>query len=145
MSKAAILIISFVFIITSFTLAEDIERRQIVAVRVKTPPKIDGVLDDLAWKKVKPSEGFIQSKPDMGQPMNQNTAISIVYDNENIYVGIMCYDTEPEKVVATEMRRDHEGVWDANDFVRFIFDTHHDLRSAYYFGTNALGARPMPG
>ena len=143
MYKSAILVVTVVCITTllAFASAENVERRQIVAVRVQTPPKIDGILSDSVWEEAQPSEGFIQSKPDMGEPMNQQTAIRIIYDDENIYLGIQCYDSEPEKVIGTEMRRDHEGVWEINDYVRFVLDTYHDLRSAYYFGTNPLGAQ----
>ena len=143
MCKSAILVVTVVSITTllAFASAENVERRQVVAVRVKTPPKIDGILNDSVWEEAQPSEGFIQSKPDMGEPMNQQTAIKIIYDDENIYLGIQCYDSEPEKVIGTEMRRDHEGVWEINDYVRFVLDTHHDLRSAYYFATNSLGAQ----
>jgi hypothetical protein len=142
--KFAILVVitaAFITNILALVSAEEVERRQIVAVRVKTPPKIDGKLDDAVWEEAQPSKGFIQSKPDMGEPMNQQTVISIIYDHENIYLGIQCYDSEPEKVTGTEMRRDHEGVWEFNDYIRFVLDTHHDLRSAYYFGTNPLGAQ----
>lgn len=143
MNKSAIFVTIALFITSFLTsaYAEDVERRQISAVRVKMPPKIDGILNDSVWKETQPSENFIQSKPDMGEPMNQQTAISILYDNENIYVGIQCYDTDPDKVVGTEMRRDHEGVWQFNEYIRFVLDTHHDLRNAYYFGTNPLGAQ----
>ena len=118
----------------------DIERRQIVAVRIKTPPKIDGLLDDAVWQKAQPSEGFTQTKPDKGKPMTQRTVIRILYDDENIYLGVQCYDSEPEKVIGTEMRRDYE-VWLVNDYIRFVLDTYHDLRAGYYFGTNPLGAQ----
>ena len=121
--------------------AEDVDRRQIVAARTSVSPKIDGKLDDAVWQNAQSSEGFLQSKPEMGEPMNQLTGIQVLYDDENIYVGIQCYDSEPAKVIGTEMRRDHEGVWTINDFVRFVLDTHHDRRSAYYFGTNPLGAQ----
>ena len=143
MCRAAILVVTVVSITTllAFASAENVERRQVVAVRVKTPPKIDGTPSEPVWEETQPSEGFIQSKPDMGEPMNQQTSIRILYDDENIYLGIQCYDSEPEKVIGTEMRRDHEGVWQVNDYVRFVLDTHHDFRSAYYFGTNPLGAQ----
>ncbi|MBM3239673.1 carbohydrate binding family 9 domain-containing protein [Candidatus Poribacteria bacterium] len=118
----------------------DMKRRQIVATRIETPPKIDGILDDPIWKKAQPSEGFIQTKPDKGKPMTQRTVIRILYDDENIYLGFQCYDAEPEKVIGTEMRRDYE-VWFVNDYIRFILDTYHDLRTSYYFGTNPLGAQ----
>ncbi len=120
--------------------AEDVERRQIVAVRVEEPPKIDGKLDDVVWQKAQPSEGFIQMKPHRGEPMNQQTSIRVLYDDENIYFGFQCDDSEPEKVLGTEMRRDYQ-VWETNDYIRFVIDTYHDQRNAYYFGTNPRGAK----
>jgi len=120
--------------------AKDMERRQIIAVRTETPPRIDGKLDDSAWQKAQPSEGFIQTKPERGDPMNQRTSIRVLYDDENIYLGVQCYDSEPEKVLGTEMRRDYE-VWLTNDYIRFVVDTYRDMRTGYYFGTNPLGAQ----
>ncbi len=142
MSKSAVPIAMVFFITTilAFASAKDVERRQIVAVRTETPPKIDGNLDDSVWQKAQPSEDFIQTKPNRGEPMNQRTAISVLYDDENIYFGIQCYDSEPEKVLGTEMRRDYE-VWNTNDYIRLVMDTYQDLRTGYYFGTNPLGAK----
>jgi len=143
MCKFATLVVTVVSITTLLAFAsaaENVERRQIVAVRVKTPPKIDGLLDDAVWQKAQPSEGFTQTKPDKGKPMTQRTVIRILYDDENIYLGIQCYDSEPERVIGTEMRRDYE-VWHVNDYIRFVLDTYHDLRAGYYFGTNPLGAQ----
>ena len=118
----------------------NIQRKQIVAVRVETPPKIDGILDEAVWQNAQPSEGFTQTHPDKGKPMNQRTVVYVLYDNENIYLGFQCYDSEPKKVIGTEMRRDYE-VWQVNDYIRFVLDTYQDLRTAYYFGTNPLGAQ----
>ncbi len=141
-SACSVLIAAFIVFIVSLKpgFAEDVERRQIVAVRTESPPRIDGSLDDAVWQKAQPSEGFLQTQPERGEPMNQQTAIRILYDDENLYVGIQCYDSEPEKVLGTEMRRDYQ-VWDTNDYIRFVLDTYHDLRSAYYFGTNPIGAQ----
>ena len=120
--------------------AIDVKKRQIAATRIEMPPKIDGILNDPVWEKAQPSEGFTQTKPDKNKPMTQLTVIRILYDDENIYLGFQCYDSEPEKVIGTEMRRDYE-VWFVNDYVRFVLDTYHDFRTGYYFGTNPLGAQ----
>jgi len=140
--KPAILIVTVLPITTllTFAAAEDVKRRQIVAVRTETPPRIDGKLDDSVWQQAQPSEDFIQTKPNRGEPMNQRTVIRVLYDDENIYFGFQCYDSEPEKVLGTEMRRDYE-VWETNDYIRFVMDTYKDLRNGYYFGTNPLGAK----
>ena len=126
--------IVFVVFAVQFTLvsADDAERRQIVAVKVETPPKIGGKLDDSAWQQAEPSEGFTQNYPDRGDPMSQRTVVRILYDGENIYVGFQCYDSESEKVIGAEMRRDYDGVWKLNDFVRFVFDTHHDHLQCFF-------------
>ena len=72
--------------------------------------------------------------------MNQRTAIRILYDDDNIYFGFQCYDTEPDKVFGTEMRRDYD-IWSADDHVGFVLDTFRDLRNAYYFATNPMGIK----
>ncbi len=142
MRKFAVLAVAVVFTTTllAFASAEDVERKQIVAVRTDKSPRIDGDLDDSVWQKAQSSEDFIQTKPNRGEPMNQQTVIRILYDSENIYFGFQCYDSEPEKVLGTEMRRDYD-VWETNDYIRFVMDTYHDLRNGYYFGTNPLGAK----
>lgn len=38
-----------------FAYAGNVERRQIIAMKVETPPKLDGRLDDPIWKKAHPS------------------------------------------------------------------------------------------
>jgi len=140
--KYAIIIFTNVFIISAmlFASAEDMKRRQIVAVRVEIPPKIDGVLNDAAWKKAQPSEDFIQTRPHPGKAMSQQTSIRILYDDDNIYLGFQCYDTQPDKIYGSEMRRDYD-IWKADDHVGFVLDTFHDLRNAYYFSTNSVGVR----
>ena len=142
MHKFFILVVMVVSIISllSFASAEDVERRQIIAVKVKTPPKIDGILNDAVWEKAQPSEDFIQTSPNRGKPMSQQTSIRILYDDNNIYLGFQCYDTKPDKIFGSEMRRDYD-IWEADDHVGFVLDTYHDLRNAYYFATNPMGIR----
>jgi len=66
--KFVILVVTLFSISTllAFTSAEDVERRQIVAVRIEALPEIDGVLKDATWKKTQPSENFIQTYPTGG-------------------------------------------------------------------------------
>jgi hypothetical protein len=117
---------------------EDAHRRQIEAVRVTTPPTIDGRLDDDAWAASRPSEGFIRNHPDRGEPSSQMTIVYVAYDDEYLYLAADCQDTDPDGVIGTELRRDYE-VWEVNDYLRFVLDTFHDKRNAYYFGTNPVG------
>jgi len=63
----------------------------------------------------------------------------MIYDNDNLYVGVYCFDDDPEKIIAREMKWD--GRISSDDNIKLIFDTFNDNRSAYWFGTNPLGAQ----
>ena len=118
----------------------DLERaHQIVGVRVTTPPRIDGMLDEAAWQLATPISGFTQSKPREGEPATEATEVRILYDSSAIYIGAKLYDREPDRVVATVLRRDEDQA--ENDAFAVTLDTYHDHRTAYCFETNALGAQ----
>jgi hypothetical protein len=51
----------------------------------------------------------------------------------------MCYDNEPDKIIAREMKWD--GFISRDDNIKLLFDTFDDNRTAYWFGTNPLGAQ----
>jgi len=114
-------------------------KRAITAVRTDIPLKIDGVFDDPAWQKALFQGNFIQREPNEGEPASENTEVGFLYDKKNLYIGIKCYDSEPGKIIAREMRRD--AVVDDDDYFEFVLDTYHDHRSAYYFIINAHGSK----
>lgn len=109
------------------------------AVRIDRAPVMDGILDDEVWKKAIPSSDFLQQDPAPGSNPSFETVVRILYDDDNLYVGIMCYDDEPEKIIARELRLD--GRWSGDDNLAIIFDTFNDKRTGYWFGTNPLGMR----
>ena len=114
-------------------------KRAITAVRTDIPLKIDGVFDDPAWQNAMFQGGFIQREPNEGAPASEKTELGFLYDKKNLYIGIKCYDSEPDKIIAREMRRD--AVVDDDDYFEFVLDTYHDHRSAYYFIINAHGSK----
>ena len=68
-----------------------------LAVRVATVPVLDGnVLEDPAWRDAPVLTGFRQTKPDEGQPATERTEVRIVYDDQAIYVGAVCFDRTPQ-------------------------------------------------
>jgi len=111
------------------------------AVRVQVPLKIDGALDEPLYANVAPISDFIQQEPHEGEPATEKTEMWVAFDNDNIYVSFRCWETEPDRVVANEMRRDGPNMWQGNDLVAVSFDTFHDGRNSFNFVMNALGAR----
>ena len=83
---------------------------------------------------------FTQQEPVNGQPATERTEVRILYDSGNLYIGVHAFDSDPDHLVATEMRRDSARIMDEDNF-QVILDTFRDSRSGYMFVTNPLGAK----
>jgi len=114
-------------------------KRIIWAVQLPDEIKIDGRLDEPAWEAVTFQGDFLQRETNEGEPATERTEIAVLYDKRNIYFGIKCFDSDPEKIIAREMRRDASV--DDDDYFEIVIDTYHDKRSGYYFITNAHGSK----
>lgn len=64
----------------------------------------------------------------------------MLYTRTNLYFGFRAYDSRPEKIVATVMKRDDFDLVQ-NDQLAFAIDSYNDGRNGYWFSTNPLGAR----
>ncbi|SVE45371.1 uncharacterized protein METZ01_LOCUS498225, partial [marine metagenome] len=110
------------------------------AVRLGSPVRIDGVLDDVLYEETPSISGFVQSVPIEGAPPTEQTEAWIAFDESNIYVSARVWDSAPESDwVANEMRRDTNQLRQ-NDTFGVMFDTFYDRRNGVMFYTNPLGA-----
>ncbi len=133
------------------------ERPFIQATRVDAGPRIDGVLDDAVWQTATPVESFTQQEPNLGQPATERTDVRILFDSRTLYIAVHAYQSggvtpadagpgaDPHAhhgggVVATEMRRDSDRLFDEDNF-QVILDTFKDSRNGYMFVTTPLGAK----
>jgi hypothetical protein len=114
-------------------------RLTLTAVRVTTPPHIDGALDDDAWAQAEPIGDFVQTEPYEGQVSTEQTQVRMVYDSTNLYIGVYCFDATASGVLANALKED----FDPNDadYFQIILDTYRDQRSGYLFTINPRGAR----
>jgi hypothetical protein len=120
---------------------DDAGRATIRAVRVAAPLRIDGALDEPLYSIVPPISDFIQQEPREGEPATEKTELWVAFDNDNVYISFRCWESEPNRIVASDMRRDGPNLWQGDDLVAVSFDTFHDRRNSFNFITNALGAR----
>jgi hypothetical protein len=111
--------------------------RTMKAVKILSPPKIDGKLDDPCWKLAEPTSGFTQLRPDEGKPATEQTIVRVVYDEQNLYFGIECLDSQPQKIDARLIPRDSDPY--PGDLIGIVLDTFHDHQNAYCFWTNPRG------
>ncbi|MEZ5318543.1 MAG: DUF5916 domain-containing protein [Vicinamibacterales bacterium] len=101
-------------------------------------PTIDGRLDEDVWA-LAPAQGrFIQREPAFGWASTERTEFRILYDDRTLYFGIWAFDSDPDGIIATELKRD-SGLR-KGDQIKITLDTFHDHRNAFYFSTNPLGA-----
>ena len=135
-----ILIIVTVLLCAGSTAGAQNTNPTIQAVRVPTL-HVDGALDEEIYSTVPGLGGFVQVEPQLGAPATENTEVWLAFDDENFYVSFRCWDTAPDRRVATEMRRDGQKVFGGDDIAYFFIDTFHDRRNGFSFSINALGGR----
>ncbi len=101
-------------------------------------PTIDGaVMDDEAWKGVPAISAFRQTTPDDGADVSERTEVRIAYTDDALIIGVVCYDSDPGKLVVSDSRRDSP--LDDVDSFRFILDTYQDGQNGFVFGTSPAG------
>jgi hypothetical protein len=114
------------------------QKRTYTTVKIsETPPKIDGILDENVWNKVEWTGDFVQFEPFSGQPATQKTEFKIIYDDNNLYFAVRCYDSSPDSIVKRMSRRDG----DIGDWVKIVIDSYHDFKTAFSFGVSAAGVK----
>ena len=124
------------------TLARDADPVQKRAAAVRVPSdsiRVDGRLDDEAWRSAEPVVDFTQKEPIEGEPATQRMEVRFVYDNDAVYVGARMFASSPSGIQAPLGRRDNLGSQAEHFFVSL--DTYHDRRTAYTFGVSASGVR----
>ena len=116
--------------------AQDREAR---AVRIETPPRVDGVLDEPFWAGIPPVTGFRQRDPVDGAPASERTEVRIAYDRDALYFGFTFFDSEPHRI--NRVILDRGGRISKDDRVVIALDTYLDRRNGYIFEVGALGTQ----
>ena len=114
---------------TNFT--EDRPTLHLPKIAEGDAPKIDADLSDPIWEKAVVFDNFTQVEPNNGAPVSERTVARMMYDSNNLYLGVYCYDREPDKIVANVKARDGGQLKD--DFIRFNIDPNRTRRDAYTF------------
>ncbi len=108
------------------------------AATATVAPTIDGdVLGDAAWAAAVPMSGFWQEQPFEGQPSTERTEVRFVVTADTLFVGVVCYDSDPSGIIVSDARRD--APLDETDSFRLILDTYRDRQNGFVFGTNPAG------
>ncbi len=113
--------------------------RVVHARRITARINVDGRLDEPAWVGVEPATNFVQWEPHAGMPASEPTEVRFLYDDDNLYVGARCWDSDPSSLTVHELRQDFESR--EEDVIAILIDSLHDRQSGFSFWTNPAGAR----
>ena len=98
---------------------------------------LDGTLDEAVWNRATPATDFIQQDPMFGGTPTERTEVRILFDDERLYMGVLCVDSEPNLLLGNTMKRDE--FLRADDRFMWTIDTFLDQQSGYFFEMNPSG------
>jgi len=131
-------VLAAIVLLLSVSIATAQERKTIGAVRISEPIVLDGLLRENPWKSAEPLTDFTQRELHEGEPPTEKTEVRVLFDEKNLYIGVVCHDSDPSAIVNKELMWD--GDLKGDDYFAFVLDTFSDNRSAFYFSTNPNGA-----
>lgn len=107
--------------------------------RTSEPIEIDGILDENVWSRAEQADSFYRILPIDTGFAGAQTEVMMTYDQENVYMAIICHDTLPGKRPVQSLRRDFS-FGNNDNFLAFI-DTYNDQTNGFSFGVSAAGAQ----
>ena len=99
---------------------------------------MDGALNEEAWRTAPTIGDLAQREPRTGEKPTEHTEVTLLHDANYLYIGVMAYDSEPQRIIGTQMTRDAN--LRSDDRIEILLDTYRDQRNAFYFATNPAGA-----
>jgi len=117
------------------------ETRDYLVTKAASEIKIDGSLDENAWKNAVVIKLPYEWLPGDNIPAPVDTDCLVTYDNHYFYVAVRCYDPDPSKIRAHLMDRDSMDTFIQDDHISFMIDTFNDERRGFQFRANPLGVQ----
>ncbi len=140
MRKRLVFLFLFFFLFPAITVyALDNGRLFLHAGRLTGDFVFDGVVDDPCWRNVDSIANLTMVEPQEGGKPVFPTVVKVLATDKELILGIVCYDNDPDKIVAYSKARD--SYLRGEDYIKFVFDTYQDGRTGYVFAVNPNGAR----
>jgi len=129
-------VFSFAFLFTS---AQHSSPDSISAFFISGHINLDGKLTEPEWQQATTIKNFTQRELNFGQPASEETKVALIYDNNNLYIAVWCYQRQIEKITSKFLQRDFD--YSTDDNFQVIISPFNDKRNGYLFITNPNGAR----
>jgi hypothetical protein len=127
-----------IFLIFHISLFAQKKVRQLPATKTTSIIKIDGIIDEEAWKEATPATDFVEFRPTPGKVEDSanRTVVYMLYDNTSVYIGGFCFERTKDSISKELIGRDKVGI---NDFVGVMLDTYYDRINAVGFYVTPYG------
>jgi len=128
--------------------AQSTAPKQLEARRTNQKVKIDGLIDEPAWKDAALMTDLVEFRPKVGaiESPETKTITYLMYDDEGIYFGGYCHERTKDSISRELAGRDGFG---SNDYVGIIFDTYDDKINGFEYFVTPLNeqwdAKMAPG
>ncbi len=132
------LIISLILLLSTNLFGQHSKPDTLTAMFYEEQIKLDGQLNEPCWLNASAIENFTQREQNEGVSATEKTRIAVVYNTNEIFFGIWCFDKEPDKISAQQMARDFD--WSSDDNIEIMISTFNDNRNGYLFVTNPNAA-----
>jgi len=108
------------------------------AVRARSAPVVDGRLKETVWGDAQPVTDF--TIMDTDRPAEFATRAMVLYDDDSLYIGMVCAEPEVDDLVVQEVPFDNGNVF-RGDCIEIMLDPERDGSDYYHFGVNVSGSR----
>ena len=133
----AVIFVAISLVITPPSSAQGVPQLTVGHLTGEDRPILDGVVNEGIWSGESVYSTFTQQEPSEGQLATERTDVWFAMDETNLYVAVICYDSEPSSLVVSQSRRDAD--LRDTDSVQILLDTFNDGQNAFVFGTNPFG------
>ena len=117
----------------------DSGKRIVKAERMQPEERVvlDGVLDEPVWKRAVSAGEFVQQDPVLGAEPTERTEIRFAFNRDHLYMGVICFDSEPDRLQGNTSKRDE--FLSADDRFMWTMDTFLNQQTGYFFEMNPAG------
>ena len=120
-------------------MGQEAERLSIASTLANEDIKVDGRLNEAEWSRADSITSLTMVEPIQNGTPTFPTVVKILFTPKNIYLGIQCFDDQPDEIVAFSKARDSE--LENEDYIKVILDTYRNGRNGYIFAINPFAAR----
>ena len=117
-----------------------VKKKAVNSTKTSSSPVIDGKLNEAAWNNASLVKSFVDYKT--GKPVQADTEVKILSDNDNLYLAVKCLEPEMSKLKANVSENGSKQIW-KDDIIEIFFSPVTPDRVLSQFVVSAAGGRWM--